>query len=385
MFMKLITCYLSIILTSLFFSCSQIEYSDSLPAIDSEFNFKLSEVDALKLIDTFMSTSHVCKSINSPLIKNTYYLKLSSNVQTRNSTSKDIAIYQVDLNNEEKGFALVSGDKRMPCIIAYSEKGEISDTLTNKGAAIMIKNAEDVFLESIEKTKGAVQYPEGTLLQRVGPLVNVRWGQESPYNDLMPTSSMFSDYYYNGKYPVGSVPVAIAQIMSCFKPTIVTNGTVINWNELTAQSYISANSPLLLKKQIALLMQYVSNGTKTIFIEGVGTSTAINDAISFLKQNGLSINNQQAMYTSEVIASLDKFQLVLATGSSQHGSSHCWILDGYQRNKSANIINTYVHANFGWSGIEDGYYLANTNNVSFDTEYSGNYNTNLKIYSQIRR
>lgn len=381
--MKIYIYLTSIITVLLLFSCSQMEDLDLRKESKDNLNFKLPENDAIKLVDAFNPKS---RAIHSPSIKKAYYLKTSSKAQTRNSSSEDIIVYQVDLNNEEKGFALVSGDTRMPCVIAYSEKGEINDTLTNKGAAMMIKNAESVFLQSIENAKGTVLYPEGTLLQSVGPLIYIAWGQESPYNDLMPASSTFTDYYYNSKFPVGCVPAAIAQILSYFKPTINTNGTTINWSILTAQPYITPYSSSSLKNQVAILMNYTSDGTKTIYIEGLGGSTNISNAILFLKQNGLSINNAQAMNVSEVITSLKMLQPVLVTGSTGANSSHCWIVDGFQIRKNANnSMNTYVHANYGWSGIENGYYLANSNNFGFDTQYSGNYNTNLKIYSRIRR
>lgn len=133
-------------------------------------------------------------------------------------------------------------------------------------------------------------------------------------------------------------------------------------------------------------MHYITDGTKTVFIESLGASTSINNTITFLNKNGVSINNAQAMSVSEVTTSLKMLQPVLVTGSTGPNSSHCWIVDGFQILKNANNnMNTYVHANFGWSGNENGYYLANTNNFSFDTEYNGNYNTNLKIYSRIRR
>lgn len=381
--MKIYIYLTSIITVLLLFSCSQMEDLDSRKESKDNLNFKLPENDAIKLVDAFNPKS---RAVHSPSIKKAYYLKTSSKAQTRNSSSEDIIVYQVDLNNEEKGFALVSGDTRMPCVIAYSEKGEINDTLTNKGAAMMIKNAESVFLQSIENAKGTVLYPEGTLLQRVGPLVNVAWGQESPYNDLMPFSGTFSDYYYKNKFPTGCVAVSIAQIMSFFRPTMAISGTVINWSELTKYYYISPDDPSPLKNQVALLMHYITDGTKTIFIESVGASTSINNTISFLNRNGFSINNAQAMNVSEVTTSLNMFQPVLVTGSAGTNSSHCWIMDGFQILKNANNnMNTYVHANFGWSGIENGYYLANSNNFGFDTQYSGSYNTNLKIYSRIRR
>lgn len=49
--------------------------------------------------------------------------------------------------------------------------------------------------------------------------------------------------------------------------------------------------------------------------------------------------------------------------------------------------DVYVHANFGWGGDEDGYYLVdrNTTNLTFDTSYNGKYNQRLRLFTRVRK
>lgn len=49
--------------------------------------------------------------------------------------------------------------------------------------------------------------------------------------------------------------------------------------------------------------------------------------------------------------------------------------------------DTYIHANFGWSGREDGYYMVdrNTTNLDFETSNNGHYNQDLKLYPNVRK
>lgn len=107
------------------------------------------------------------------------------------------------------------------------------------------------------------------------------------------------------------------------------------------------------------------------------------------------------MDAGRIVESLDKLYPVIITGayeagtrSSSVGGRHCWILDGYQirrRTTTTRTIvrqnDTYIHANFGWSGREDGYYMVdrNTTNLDFETSNNGHYNQDLKLYPNVRK
>lgn len=51
----------------------------------------------------------------------------------------------------------------------------------------------------------------------------------------------------------------------------------------------------------------------------------------------------------------------------------------------SNPFDIYIHANFGWGGTEDGYYMADSDmtQLGFYTDNNGNFNTNLRIYPNV--
>lgn len=383
----------SILLSTMFFSCSQTEDLD-LPTINKALEYELSENDILNLINDFSSLQSSSRAAISPSIKASYYLDTLSSLESRSQSGAGVRVYQVDLNTADKGFALVSGDKRMPCIIAYSEKGELSDTLTNKGAAMMIKNAEGAFLQAVYNTdinvesRSTVETPTGEIVASLEPVVAICWEQGVPYNALMPASSSFTSSDYGGKFPTGASVVSVAQLLSCFEPYIFQNGVYINWTELKKQRRILTSDSETVKKQVATLMRYIADGIKVNFLEYVGASASTNNVISFLKGMDFSINSGESMNASVIINSLNRYPVspVLVTGSASSGGSHCWILDGYQKRKNGSQMYIYIHAHFGWGGMSDGYYLVNIDNknMSFDTGFM-HFDSNLKIYPYINK
>lgn len=383
----------SILLSTLFFSCSQTEDLD-LPTINKASGYELSENDVLNLINGFSGSQSSSRAAISPSIKASYYLDTPSTLESRSQSGAGVRVYQVDLNTADKGFALVSGDKRMPCIIAYSEKGELNDTLTNKGAAMMIKNAEGAFLQAVYnadinvESRSTVVTPTGEIVASLEPVVAICWEQGVPYNALMPASSSFTSSNYGGKFPTGCTAVSVAQLLSCFEPYISKNGVYINWTELKKQCRILTSNSEAVKKQAATLMRYIADGIRVVYNEHSGTSASINNIISFLKGMGFSISGGESMNAAVIVNSLnrDPISPVLVTGSASSGSSHCWILDGYQKRKNGSQMNIYIHAHFGWGGMSDGYYLVNSDNknMSFDTGFM-HFNSNLKIYPYINK
>lgn len=383
----------SILLSTMFFSCSQTEDLDS-PTINKALEYELSENDVLNLINGFSGLQSSSRAAISPSIKASYYLAPLSSLESRSQSGVGVRVYQVDLNTADKGFALVSGDKRMPCIIAYSEKGELSDTLTNKGAAMMIKNAEGAFLQAVYNTdinvesRSTVVTPTGEIVASLEPVVAICWEQGVPYNALMPASSSFTSSDYGGKFPTGSAVVSVAQLLSCFEPYIFQNGVYINWTELKKQRRILTSDSETVKKQVATLMRYIADGIKVMYHEYSETSASINNIISFLKGMDFSINSGESMNASVIINSLNRYPVspVLVTGSDSYGSSHCWILDGYQKRKNGSQMYIYIHAHFGWGDMSDGYYLVNIDNknMSFDTGFM-HFDSNLKIYPYINK
>lgn len=418
---------------------TQQEYASIVP--DSQLEMTQDEI--VDMVSKFSTTGNSTRAIAAnPTIVKKFSLSSYSN-------GKQIPLYEVSLNEgDDAGYAIVSGDERVPGVIAYVEHGSLNDTLTNKGAAMMLKEAQrsliskvkavDVVIDSlrasakakisakigtssftfegvkdrIEVQKGitrsvATSDPQGTLLKQVTPLITTKWNQCAPYNNLMDetTASEMQNWPYYGKNAVGCTAVAIAQIVAFYECLSTVNGVSLNWSALKASSQISNYGNESLKTQISNLFYHVAHGIQTIWNNGVG-GAKISNASSYLSGLGITFDSGRkwagySMDAGRIIESLDKLYPVIITGayeagtrSSSVGGRHCWILDGYQirrRTTTTRIIvkqnDTYIHANFGWSGSEDGYYMVdrNTTNLDFETSFNGHYNQDLKLYPNVRK
>lgn len=135
-------------------------------------------------------------------------------------------------------------------------------------------------------------------------------------------------------------------------------------------------------------MKFIGNRTNTKYSCEVGGSTDVGAAVkNFLPLFNIVADSKSSWNMSKVKASLgtnsQNAKPIIITGACDTGS-HAWILDGFQKrldNSGKELY--YVHANMGWSGNEDGYYLAESS-MSFQTSVD-NYNRNINIYPNVRK
>lgn len=403
---------------------------------------EMSQSEIVGMVNEFSALDNFTRaSVANPIIVKKSFLLLDK-------AKHQIPLYEVKLNGENNdGYAIVSGDERAPGVIAYIEHGSINDTLANKGAAMMLREAQRSLISKINTaeiirdslrvrtiakisedlgtnnftfdqikdrirvqnsiTRAAASTPQGTLLKQVPPLITTQWNQWAPYNNLMAetTVSDLQGFPYYGKNAVGCTTVAIAQIVAFYECLSVVNGVVLNWKNLKTSPQIYNFDNESLKIQISNLFYHVAHGIQTTWNNGDG-SAKISNASSYLNGLGITFDSGKkwagySMDAGRIIVSLDRLYPVIITGayqagtrSSSVGGRHCWILDGYQIRKrtatTRSVVmqnDTYIHANFGWSGIDDGYYMVdrNTTNLDFKTSGNGYYNQDLKLYPNVRK
>lgn len=409
---------------------------------------EITENDVLAIVTEFSTLQTRSLYPRTPDVASKQYISAVMNGTGGKTYPIKVPVYEVNLNNDGGGYALVSADERIPCVIAYVEKGSIQDTIENIGAAMMIREAEKALLRNIAQREllkdslqkkvlrkiavklghDAVEYKdiqdkiivgdattrskvttnpnEGTLLKEVRSLITTKWNQTPPYNDMMDTNPNGNPKdSYNGKNAVGCTAVAMAQIVARYECLSSAYGITLNWSDLKSSSRIYPSSDDELKRQVASLCKHVAIGIKTTWANGSGAANIKNSA-SYLNGLGITFDTGKKyagypMDAVRIVASLDDLCPVIITGKKQDntrstggGGGHCWLLDGYQlrsRPTNARIIvrenDVYVHANFGWGGHEDGYYMVDRNNTSldFETAFNGYYNQNLKIFPNVRR
>ena len=428
-------------------------------------NNDLSENEVLNYVREFKVASQTrsLSTITNIEITDKYYT--GNNTKTRASETLSIPFYKVKFQkNGTEGCAVVSGDKRSPGVIAYIEK---TDTKSHSdiGKKYMLDVAQTSTIHEIEKV---IQYQDSLrvktinkLSQELGipkeqvsfekiknnicitdqtitrsepyeplptpivswksPFVKVKWGQEVPYNMLLPRASQMEIWYFPNntikRYidiyrPVGCGVVSIAEALTYLKPDLTINGTTMNWELLTkdelinyspedpnASTYPQANMAATLIKHI-----YERTNTMPILAEVdttiqpgpnypivIASSTKNSDLITFMQtiSNFTTYNN----WEPDAILNGVMNNHISIVGGYQDGNpstGHTWIIDGYAMCIKTNReilkqYDLYFHANMGWNGNNDGYYKFNPDTtIDFETS-NGTFNSNFLVLANITK
>ncbi|MDR2584323.1 MAG: C10 family peptidase [Fibromonadaceae bacterium] len=263
----------------------------------------------------------------------------------------------------------------------------------------------------------SVSSPEATGI--VYPLVHVEWDQVAPFNNSLKDKNCYGKgTANNGKVKVGCVAVAVAQIMSYWKYPAKIGKYSFDWAELN--KYTGNRNPLSyrdmaqthidkadnsIKSQVANLMMLISNGVGMDY--GCKESTANKfSGPSFLLANGFSLeSNIYAVGTGaaligydpkKAIASIKREEPLIVRGCDKktdyklfglihiytnYTGCHQWVIDGYipRRttvkigNISTSYDSDYIHNNWGWGGIDNGYFE------------SGIFNSNLTPINPVQK
>jgi len=424
-------------------------------------------------------------------VKKLYYNYSDINNRTADSTdstdtaSGGIGVYAFnfeDENNQSSGFALVSGDERVPGVLSSSPEGELTEEITNPGEAVFMsrvpeyidrqveeyQNLEEAVLplalEKIESENGfdamdnaegtnddfseyvpdgnkrawgmnyfiSVSYGQWEFISKIDPIVKVHWGQDDPYNDLVPLYCPKD----SDQAPTGCAATAIAQIMSSHQyPLSYMTGPSYNyhsidWNGLLSDIWTILISPQL-RSQIAHL--FLKIGILTGMDYGCGGSKAsIDDAKYCFNQMGYETSSVRSYDINSVFTSLSNQRPVYIRGcaiekkerhgwwifswtTTDHDGCHAWVIDGYlQKRRPVSIYlnaykngklsryavqsyyqtQTYVDCNMGWDGDKDGWYISggfDTNKGPINpylnrstTGTEGDFQFDLKILPDIR-
>ena len=214
----------------------------------------------------------------------------------------------------------------------------------------------------------------------VGPLLgNIKYDQGDPYNRKCPVLNN------EGRSVTGCVATAMAQVMRFYQYPACGTGTSkysgnngettydfsqhpFNWSQIledySRQSFTNTQADAIAELMLAcgasVNMKYSADGSG---------SNADKAALA-LKNN---FNYPTAAYLEKYLANdddrtflvevwgdamrmdLDAGHPIIYAGSSGNSiTGHCFVVDGYKFDAEG---NTYFHINWGWSGLNDGWFL----------------------------
>lgn len=364
-------------------------------------------------------------------------------LQTLNDDSKESDFYLIHFSND-KGYALVSADKRVPGVMAYNSSGDM-DIETNPGQAIMfsvIQNyvavqkelyenkkdslkqsalkkfkehlekqrlADPNFMASADRSIGNDDKNRGCslddiyisedllvnepwiIIEQKNPLLKTMWGQQDAYNNLVSLKCV------GDEAPVGCVATAVGQIMAYHKKPYIFKGQVMHWTDMTPYGYSTINNVnSTAVRDIQHLLARLGDEDLLNMRYGCGSSKTYNkEVIKTFKSLGYNVGYIEKAYHDKIINNILSNKPVYVSGcDSSTNNCHAWVLDGYMRKSKKALYFRYIECPKGHvekEEIEDNLQEDFVHcNFGWKGDASGWYRMNIfdtniyKIYPDIR-
>lgn len=297
--------------------------------------------------------------------------------------------------DDNKGFALLGADNRLPYVYAISNEGhlELSDTLINPGLSFVMSGIRRHITATLnaEQNNDAVSSHSATVLvtvQKCSPLYGnsdlVEWHQRSPYNKYCYTST-------GQQALVGCTAVATTQIMAYHQWPKKLDGVTYRWREMIKGANDDA---------VAKFMAKIGEPQYLDMDYGISASGAsVANALKTFSALGYTHSGELDYNEDKLIVGLlgNKNDLPLTFGPAMSigyrmkddgsYSGHAWVIDGFIKKAiyldttpdddedNADIFAGYaplmVHCIWGWNTTKsnfNGYYYVNGDDPSFNLE-----------------
>lgn len=300
----------------------------------------------------------------------------SSQVSTSEELRTDKEAYYIFASTGNDEFIIVSGDERMPSILAYSDENDFDNTNIPPNVLYWLERYADAYLSLDDDVYNAKEPLSSINPNGVKPLLaNNRWGQDNPYNLLCPTVR-------NKKCVTGCVATAMAQVMNYYKYPNIGKGNISYWtetNNINVQHRFD-EKPFLWDNIIDDYSKGYSSEQATAIAElmlACGASVKMDYCVS--SQGGsaayqydlipafieyFDYDRDAAFVMRDYCTSEDWHQLIINelnngspinyAGQSYRDGGHSFVLDGYSVDDE--YTYPYYHINWGWDGMCNGYY-----------------------------
>lgn len=274
------------------------------------------------------------------------------------------------INLEQGGWIIVSADDRVEPVLAYSYRGSFENRGASSGAKTIIENHcrtirdimdGKIILPSLAPEANLQDLPGSREMsvQAVEPLVSSMWEQDTPYNQDCPLENGLPTY-------VGCGALSSGQIMHYWQypphGTGSYNGidyqnTYYQWQLMPTS--LDLQSPQAEIDAVAQLLYHIGVGLDMRYHSGSASLSADSDIDDVFRDfynysatfdYGISIGYSNL--PGVVRQDLDKGWPVQFNGYSATYGGHAYVCDGYE----VRGADTYLHFNFGWGGVDNGYY-----------------------------
>lgn len=344
-------------------------------------------------------------------------------VKATTRSEEDTLFYVVNFA-DSTGFALVDADTTSPTpLIAVTEQGNYTPgEVTNTGFDMYVDllalkpNPGDTIVigtpnpELIERREIEDYYTDWVAR---GPFVHVKWGQGSPYN-LYCLDSL------DRTCPAGCIAIAVAQIFSSHcHPTTFTvtfNDSSTNYfvDWMTVNSHIGGptgtgcSSICTDHQDMQYLIREIGEQVDMDYTPNASGAYS-SDVYNVLSYFSYDYNFGMLSYNYTLARNDLNLGLPLYMAGSRSGGAHAWVLDGYKERshiyrvtnyyysgRTELVENTvtdykYLHINWGWDGMNNGYFAEGVFSITEAYEYDTNvnlstirdYNSSLRLITGI--
>ncbi|MDO4691995.1 MAG: thiol protease/hemagglutinin PrtT [Porphyromonadaceae bacterium] len=317
------------------------------------------------------------------------FVQVDQSSELRSAAAEEVSgetrSYYIFNDVRKQGFVIVSGDDNLPEIIGYSDRGHVDI----KNMPIQLSTLLKYYQRRVEQLRAVStdvainrsqaqhrRYPKTI----VGPLVKSLWNQDAPYNGLTPSRG-------NQHAPTGCVATAMAQVMYFHKwpkqgegansyqpqyrlPSDIAyyypkqerdfSKSVYDWDNMqdtyrkqNGQDNWSADAAkavavLMRDAGVAVNMGYTPSESGALVSDA---ERALRNNFGYDTQSIIRDSSDEDFVLTSLKKEFDSGFPVLMTGAGGLGG-HAWVIDGYDE-------NGYIHVNWGWGGLSDGYYELN--------------------------
>lgn len=285
-------------------------------------------------------------------------------VACKNTSQVAYAPFYVFSDTISERFVIISGDERMQTILAECNKTHFDDNNIPPALQELMSLYEERY-DSLHSGTSEESKLYASTLQApdISPLMDLKWGQDSPFNDMCPQRSAS-----------GCVATAMSQIMKYYDYPAVGRGTYsytsdtkwyscsfdfsaahFDWDNML--SYYGLGSSERNNRAVSELL-YACGVSVSMDYDTESGAYAVDVPFALINYFGynpyISCLNRAYYSTSDWLSilykELESGRPVLYTGSDSRSGGHAFVVHGCRSSDG----NVYV--NWGWNGRYDGYY-----------------------------
>ncbi len=365
-----------LLLLPILFACDRNVIDDTeligVKPYDDGFEYKLPIRSAEAIADYAVLGDGVTRSAED---KNVSYIL--RNFKSRSNSNVCDTLAYVFQYGREGGFAIISYDKRISPLLAYS----IEDSYSEENEimkSVFADKLESYFDNVITCTTGDVvdtisMKKDRFLLNIQIPRITTTLDQWNPYNKYV-------DEKYPG-FPTGCGATAIASAVLHLKDKLYYHGSAVCLESIrkaiSGKECVDSSShdyPVYTYSQgidsVAWLMYNIAIDVNTEFIKTLGGekvgSTKFMDMYSFFVRNKFGVSAYYSSYNIDNIEEIRKAlwenrKMVFVWGLRNMSNGHFWLMDGcrFEQNElTEEVTGVMFHCDWGWGGLCNGYFKA---------------------------